>query len=70
MALIWSLWLCRNDKVFDKKSFSLAVYLPLYGHSRTMVTASPYGVPQSLFGGVHVSGGYCERPFLVAWMAA
>jgi hypothetical protein len=23
MALIWSLWLCRNDKVFDNKSSSL-----------------------------------------------
>jgi hypothetical protein len=23
MALIWSLWLCRNDKVFDNKNSSL-----------------------------------------------
>jgi hypothetical protein len=23
MALVWSLWLCRNDKVFNNKSSSL-----------------------------------------------
>jgi hypothetical protein len=23
LAVIWSLWLCRNDKVFDDKNYSL-----------------------------------------------
>jgi hypothetical protein len=59
MTLIWSLWLCRNDKVFDNKSSSLllVIYRP------TMVTASPLGGPRPLFGGVHAPGGYSEGLF-------
>jgi hypothetical protein len=54
MALILSLWLCRNHK---KKIF-LAGNLQMYGHSPSMVTTSSHGGPRSLLGGVYASGRY------------
>jgi hypothetical protein len=34
MALIWSLWLCRNDKVFNNKNCSLLQVI--YRYTRTL----------------------------------
>jgi hypothetical protein len=35
MALIWSLWLCRNDKVFFCRWFTDALEYSVFGHSFT-----------------------------------
>jgi hypothetical protein len=61
MALLWSLWLCRNDKVFNNKSSSLLQVI--YGNSSTLVAATSRGGPQSLFGSMQASEGYGEIPF-------
>jgi hypothetical protein len=37
LAVIWSLWLCRNDKVFNDKKISLAGHLPVYWYTPFMV---------------------------------
>jgi hypothetical protein len=57
VALIWSLSLYRNDKKNYNKNSSLlqVIYIQMYEHSLSMVTASPHGGPRPLFGGgVHV----------------
>jgi hypothetical protein len=72
MALIWSLWLCMNDKgFFLQKVFSLAGYistdvrpLSIYGHNFTTRRSRP------LLGGVYVPGGYNEIPIFRTWMVA
>jgi hypothetical protein len=42
----------------------------MYGHSTSMVAASPHGGPRPIFGGVHAPGGYGEIPVFGAWMTA
>jgi hypothetical protein len=44
--------------------------LQMYGHSPSMVIASPHRGPRSLFGGLYAPRGYSERPVFAAWMAA
>jgi hypothetical protein len=64
MALIWSLWLCRNDKVFNNKIY-LAHYLSLYEDTPYMVATSSHGGSWPLYGGVCVSRGYSYGPFFL-----
>jgi hypothetical protein len=59
IALIWSLWLCRNDKVL----FIVAGYLSLYGDTPYMVATSSHGGSWPLYGGVCMSRGYSYGPF-------
>jgi hypothetical protein len=40
IAVIWFLWLCRNDKVFNEKIFSHTCHLPLYGFAASRTVAS------------------------------
>jgi hypothetical protein len=67
IALIWSLWLCRNDKVFNNKYSSL---LPVIYRCTSMVAASSRGGSRLLYGGVYAYGGYGEGPLFSTWMSA
>ena len=42
IAVIWSLWLCRNDKVFNDKNSSIG-YLPMYSYTPIMVGPAACG---------------------------
>ena len=69
--VIWSLWLCRNDKVFNDKNTSLmqVIYLTVYGYDPFMVTSTACGASQPVYGGVFAFGGCGMGFFLPAWMA-
>jgi hypothetical protein len=52
LAVIWSLWLRRNDKVFnDKKCFSYAGHISVQFFAPFMVTSAPYGGSGPLYDG-------------------
>jgi hypothetical protein len=71
IAFIWSLWLCRNDKVFNDKQSSFFVgFIPRYQHPSFMVLSSEGGGPRPLYGGLYTIGGYGEGYFSPTWMAA
>jgi hypothetical protein len=53
LAIIWSLWLCRNDKVFNKKKlFSFAGYLLVHQYSLIVVTSTSCGESGPIYGGL------------------
>jgi hypothetical protein len=54
IALIWSLCLYWNDKVFNNK-------ILLSWNTLSMVAASSYGRSRPLYGGVYEARGYCVR---------
>ena len=62
-ALIWSLWLCRNDLVFNDKNAS-----PLQVIFRCTHPAS--GVPTAVQGGVYAIGAGGYEGFFPTWVAA
>lgn len=52
IVVIWSLWLSRNDKVFnDKKLFSFAGYLHSHMYSPFVVHVTTDGVSRPFYGG-------------------
>jgi hypothetical protein len=65
IAVIWSLWLCRNDKVFDDKNCSLLQVI--YRCTATLRLWSPL---QRLERGLCTIGGYGEGYFFPTWVAA
>ena len=70
-ALIWSLWLCRNDLVFnDKKCFSSIGYFPVYALATYVVYATTSGGPTVVQGGVYAVGAGGYRGFYPTWVAA
>jgi hypothetical protein len=70
IAVIWSLWLCINDKVFNDKNASLfAGYLPVYGYAPFLVSSTACGVSRPLYGGLYTVGGHSEGYFFPTWVA-
>jgi hypothetical protein len=64
IAFIRSLWLCRNDKVFDNKNFSiLLVYLPVYQYTLFMVISTADGGSRPVYGGLCRTKDYSEGYF-------
>ena len=71
LAVIWSLWLCRNDKVFNDKKCSFMQVI--YGTTATLRSWSQLqrvGASRPVYGGLYKTGGYGERLFISTWMAA
>jgi hypothetical protein len=61
IAFIWSIWLCKNDKVFnDKKLFYLAGYLQGHWYTLFMVISAASGGSRPLYGGLCTTGSYGE----------
>jgi hypothetical protein len=69
-AVIWSLWLCRNDKVFNDIFFSLVGNLQMYQYAPFVVTSSADGESRPIYGGLHTVGCYGEEYFFSTWVAA
>jgi hypothetical protein len=59
LGVVWSLWLCRNNKVFNDKNYSLQ----MYRYSSFMVTSAVGGASRPIYGGLYMIGGYCEEYF-------
>jgi hypothetical protein len=54
-AVIWSLSLCRNGKVFNDKNSSL---MPVYGFTPFMVAASAFEGPRPFYNSVYMVGEF------------
>jgi hypothetical protein len=63
IAIIWSLWLCRNDKVFTDKTSSLAGYLLVYQYSSFIVVSTEGGASRPVYRGMFTEGDYSEEYF-------
>jgi hypothetical protein len=70
LAVVWSLWLCRNDKFLMIKLFSLIGYLQMYRYSPFMVTSSADGESQPIYGGLYMVRDYGEGYFFPTWVTA
>jgi hypothetical protein len=71
IAIIWSLWLCRNDKVFNNKNSSiLQVIYRVYQYAPFVATSSAYGEPRPVYGGLYTIGNHGEGHFFPTWVAA
>jgi hypothetical protein len=70
MSLIWSLWLCRNDKVFDNKSSSLLQVIYRCTGTLRLWSQLHRSEDHDFFSEVCTPGGYGDGPFLASWMAA
>jgi hypothetical protein len=67
LAIIWSLWLCINDKVFNDKNCSLLQVI-YRRYSPLVVTSATGGKSRSLYRGLYMSGGYGKGYFsLYGW---
>jgi hypothetical protein len=66
IAFIWSLWLYRNDKVFNDKNSSIlqVIYSPF------MVISKDGGGSRPIYGGLCRFGGHGEGYFFPPWVAA
>jgi hypothetical protein len=51
IVVVWSLWLCRNDKVFNDKNC-------LYNYAPFMVAALTLRGPRPIYEGVYKVGEY------------
>jgi hypothetical protein len=70
LIVLWLLWQCRNDKVFNDK-------IVLSCRSSTgvlvfsfVVTSSDAGEPQPIYGGLYTVERYKEGYFFPIWVAA
>jgi hypothetical protein len=73
IAVIWLLWLCRNDKVFYDKNCSLLQVIyrrEQYRYALFVVTSSAVGEQRPVYGGLYTTGGYDEGYFFPTWVAA
>ena len=70
IALLWSLWLCRNDRVFNAKLSSPMHVIFLCSLSPGVVYSSASGTPRPVYGGLLAVGASGERYFYPAWVAA
>jgi hypothetical protein len=70
IAFIWSLWLCRNDKVFNDKNSSILQVI--YRAIGTLRLWSALQRPQDrpLYGDLCTFGSYGEGYFFPTWLAA
>jgi hypothetical protein len=70
LAIIFFLWLCKNNVIFNDKSLLLsrsatgAVLCSVHGRS------SAYGEPRTVYGGLYTVGGYGEGFYYLTWVAA
>jgi hypothetical protein len=58
IAVIWSLWLCRNDEVFNDKTFSFVGYLPVNQYFPFMVISTAGGESGPVYRGLFTIEGY------------
>ena len=58
IAIIWSLWMCRNDNLFiDKDFFSFVGAIPVHKYSPFVfnITRSGAARPFSFYGGMYMA---------------
>jgi hypothetical protein len=67
-AVIWSLWLCRNDKVFNDKVSS--PLLMVYWYTPFMIVSLAGGASKPIYEGLYTVGDYGEGYFFPSWVAA
>jgi hypothetical protein len=71
LALIWLLWLCRNDLIFNgKNSSSFAGNLPMHFYAPFVVTTTAYGEQRVVYGGVYMVGECGAGYFYPTWLVA
>jgi hypothetical protein len=63
IAFIWSLWLCRNDKVFIDKNSSILQVIQSYRYSMFVVLSAVVGGSRPLYRGLCTFGSYGEGYF-------
>jgi hypothetical protein len=68
LAVIWALWLCRNDKIFNNKNCSLLQVI--YRYSPFVVTSSANGESHPIYGDLYTIEGYGEGYFFSIWVTA
>jgi len=71
IAVIWSLWLSRNDKVFNDKSVSpMQVLYCCTSIIRFVVYLTTSGTSRPLYGVMCMTGTGGEGHFFTTWMTA
>ena len=72
IALLWSLWLRRNDRVFNAKCSSPmeVIYISLCSLSPGVVYSSETGTLCPVYGGMLTVGASRERYFYPSWVTA
>ena len=63
LAVIWSLWLCRNDKVFNNSNIQMHKFAPFVVHNTTCGKSRPF------FEAVFTTEVHDEEYFYPTWMA-
>jgi hypothetical protein len=63
IAFIFSLWLRRNDNVFNDKNYSTLQVIPGYQYYSFMVLSSEGGGSRPLYEGLCMFEGYSEEYF-------
>jgi hypothetical protein len=70
ITVIWSLWQCRNDKIFNNKNITvMQVIYRCISLLRSWVI-SAYGGSRSLYGDVYTGGGHGERFYYPTWVTS
>jgi hypothetical protein len=57
LTIIWSLWLCRNDKDVNNKKVLSSKLLPVHYFSLFMAVSSTRRESHLIFAGVYTVGG-------------
>jgi hypothetical protein len=70
LAIIWSLWLYRNDKIFNDKYSSHASFLPVCNFAPFMVVSSTFGELRPIYGDIYTVGGHGKKLYYLTWVAS
>jgi hypothetical protein len=60
MSIIWSLWMCRNNEVFNDKNYDLL----------QVITSLGDGALRLIYGGLYTVGATAKDTFFPTWVAA
>jgi hypothetical protein len=69
LGVIWSVWLCKNDKFLNDKLFYYACYLPVHNFAPFMVIFITCGESRSIYGGIYAVGDHGEGYFYLTLLA-
>jgi hypothetical protein len=69
LIIIWSLWLCINDKVFNDNFFSYAGNLSVHIFAPFMVISTMHGESTPVYRGIYTVGYHNKGYFYTTWLA-
>ena len=69
-TLLWLLWICRNDILFDGKISLYVGYILLYTFASYVIYATSNGVLNTAKGSVYVGGPGGHGGFYPTWEAS